>query len=226
MSAAFASERSNLSTELSVRLRKMIVDGELPAGGRINEVHLSALLGVSRTPLREALTTLAQEGALASVPRIGWFVRPLTLDEFEQIYPIRSFLDPEALRLAGCPSAHRLRRLRKINDRIVAEPEPEPEAIISLDDEWHMTLLETCPNTVLLDLIRQFMWRTRRYELALMREGENVSVAIGGHERIIAALDRGDLEGACTALRKNMATGSRPISDWLRSREDQLERKT
>jgi DNA-binding GntR family transcriptional regulator len=224
MSAAFASERSNLSTELSVRLRKMIVDGELPAGGRINEVHLSALLGVSRTPLREALTTLAQEGALASVPRIGWFVRPLTLDEFEQIYPIRSFLDPEALRLAGCPSGHRLRRLRKINDCIVAER--EPEAIISLDDKWHMTLLKNCPNTVLLDLIRQFMWRTRRYELALMREGENVSVAIGGHEQIIAALERGDLEAGCTALRNNMATGSEPISDWLRSREDQLDRTT
>jgi DNA-binding GntR family transcriptional regulator len=222
MFVAFPAVRSNLSAELSVRLRKMIVDGELPAGERINEVHLSALLGVSRTPLREALTSLAQEGALISVPRIGWFVRPLTLDEFEQIYPIRSFLDPEALRLAGCPSARRFQRLRKINKRLVAER--DPETIISLDDEWHMALLETCPNTVLLDLIRQFMWRTRRYELALMRECENVSMAISGHEQIMAALEHGDLEGGCTALRKNMAAGSEPISDWLRSRDEQMDR--
>lgn len=216
--------RSNLSAELTVRLRTMIVDGELPAGDRINEVHLSALLGVSRTPLREALSTLAQEGALASMPRIGWFVRPLTIAEFEQVYAIRPLLEPAALQLAGCPSAHRLRRLRKINERIAAER--EADAVIELDDQWHMALLETCPNTVLLDLIQQFMWRTHRYELALMRENENVSVAIGGHEQIIAALERGDLEGGCTALRKNMATGSEPISDWLRSREDQLERTT
>ena len=93
----------------------MIVDGQLPAGARINEVHLSRRLGISRTPLREALAGLEQEGALDSLPRIGWFVRPLTLDEFSQIYPIRALLDPEALRLAGLPSAERLARLRALN---------------------------------------------------------------------------------------------------------------
>jgi DNA-binding GntR family transcriptional regulator len=117
-SAVIALVRDNLSDKVVNRLRNMIVDGTLPAGERINEVHLSRDLGVSRTPLREALSRLVHEGAIRSVPRIGYFVRELTLQEFENIYAIRPILEPEALRLAGLPSRERLERLVSLNDRI------------------------------------------------------------------------------------------------------------
>lgn len=197
------------------------MDGRLPAGERINEVHLAANLGVSRTPLREALSTLTLEGALDAKPRIGWFVRPVTLEEFEQIYPIRAILDPEALRLAGLPSPQRLERLRKINRQI--EEERSADALIALDDRWHMTLIEGCRNAVLLDLIQQFMRRTRRYELALMRDRCNVDVATDAHERIIDALGSDDLDSAVEALRDNLESGAKPIADWLREREAEEE---
>src|SRR4051794_891589 len=145
--------RENLSDHLASELRNMIVDGRLQAGSRINEVHLAGRLGVSRTPLREALGRLAQEGALSSVPRIGWFVRPLSVEEFEQIYPIRSYLDPEALRLAGLPNRERFGLLEALNHRLAVET--DPDTIISLDDEWHFELIGECPNKVLLDLIGQ-----------------------------------------------------------------------
>ena len=85
----------------------MILDGRLPAGERINEVRLAAQLGVSRTPLREALARLANEGALRDEPRRGYFVKPLTGEEVRAIYPIRAILDPAALRLAGIPAPAR-----------------------------------------------------------------------------------------------------------------------
>src|SRR4051812_30166736 len=85
-SSALKLVHDNLSDALVIELRNQIVDGRLPAGERINEVHLAQALGVSRTPLREALARLAHEGALRAVPRIGYFVRPLTLEELEQIY--------------------------------------------------------------------------------------------------------------------------------------------
>src|SRR5262249_40350900 len=88
--------RANISADGAAAVRAMIVDGRLPAGERINEVRLAEQLGVSRTPLREALNRLSSEGALTSAPRIGYFVRPLTLEEFQQIYAIRPLLDPEA----------------------------------------------------------------------------------------------------------------------------------
>jgi DNA-binding GntR family transcriptional regulator len=218
MATASILPRDNLSDEAALAVRNMIVDGRLTAGARINEVHLAGQLGISRTPLREALSGLEQEGAVTSVARLGWFVRPLTLDEFRQIYPMRALLDPEALRLAGLPAPDRLARLRTLNDRIGHAR--DADAIIALDDDWHRLLIAGCPNRVLLELIDQFIRRTRRYEIALMREGRNVAAATANHDDIMAALEAGDLTAGCAALRKNLQTGFDPIAAWLAEREE------
>jgi len=209
--------RDNISDAAAVEVRNMLVDGRLPAGERINEVQLAQQLGISRTPLREALARLAHEGALRSVPRIGYFARPLTLEELEQIYPIRRLLDPEALQLSGLPSRERMERLRELNEKI--RNAADADVAITLDDEWHLELIADCPNRVLLDLIRQFMQRTRRYEIALMRESRNVSLASSSHRAVMAALRRRDLSAACDALRHHLTTGYEPIASWLRARE-------
>jgi DNA-binding GntR family transcriptional regulator len=210
-------DRPNISDSVVIALREMIVDGRLKAGDRINEVHLSQRLGISRTPLREALIRLTAEGALASRPRSGFYVRPLSIEEFEQIYPIRAILDPEALRLAGSPPPERLLRLERSNRKLAETV--DPEAILKLDDAWHLELLADCPNAVLLGLIKQFILRTRRYELALMRDRRNVEHTIRDHDDVLAALRKGDLEAACLALRRNMESGKAPIIAWLQQRQ-------
>jgi DNA-binding GntR family transcriptional regulator len=209
--------RDNISDSVAAELRRHIVDGRLPAGERINEVHLAQQLGVSRTPLREALSRLTAEGALTTVPRFGFFVRPLTLEEFEQIYDIRPILDPEALRLAGVPDAKTVERLEKLNRRLATMR--DPETAIALDDELHLALIDRCPNRVLIELIQNIILRTRRYELALMRETSNVRRATDEHARILAALRRRDLPAACAALKRNMQSGRAPIVAWLEARE-------
>lgn len=212
------SSRDNMSDAVAGEVRNRIVDGRLAAGARINEVHLSQELGVSRTPLREALAKLSQEGALDAVPRIGYSVRPLSLTEFSQIYPIRALLDPEALTLAGLPAPERLAELRALNEKI--EQARGADRIVDLDDQWHLLLLSGCPNEVLMELIRQFMRRTRRYELALMREQRNVAATCDTHRAIMSALRRRDLDGAVTALRRNLESGYDTIADWLSSRAE------
>jgi DNA-binding GntR family transcriptional regulator len=210
-------QRLNIPDDVVSELRQMIVSGELPAGDRINEVHLARELGVSRTPLREALNRLATEGAFTSVPRIGYFVLPLSLEEFRQLYSIRPLLDPEALRLAGLPSPERLKRLEDINRQITAST--DADTVIELDDQWHLELIGACPNRILIEMIKQIIRRTRRYETALMREQKNVQVATKTHDRIISALKQKNLNLAIDLLRRNMQTGSEPIIEWLKSRE-------
>lgn len=212
-----AFDRQNMGEELANIIRRMVVDGNLPAGARINEVHLARDLGVSRTPLREAVARLVREETLVSVPRVGSFVKPLTIDEFDQIYSIRTLLDPEALRLAGLPSRQRLERLERLNARI--QSAANPDVIIDLDDEWHLLLIDGCPNKALLEIISDFMARTRRYELALMRERSQVEIAADMHGEIISALRRGDLSAACSTLKRNMETGAEPIRRWLLGKE-------
>src|SRR3954451_24901500 len=111
-------DQPNISATLADAVREMIVDGRIPAGSRVNEVHLARALGVSRTPLREALMRLTTEGALTVRPRLGFHVAPLSMEELAEIYPIRALLDPEALRLSGLPSKEQLARLMAINRKI------------------------------------------------------------------------------------------------------------
>ena len=210
-------QRPNISDGIATKLRTMIIDGRLRPGTRINEVHLAAGLGVSRTPLREALSGLANEGAVTVEPRRGFFVAPLSATELEQLYSIRPVLDPEALRIAGVPAPSRLRKLRILNRRLAREK--KPERIVALDDEWHLELIAECPNGVLLEMIRQIMRRTRRYELALMRERGNVERAVDQHETIVAELEGSRLSKACLELKRNMQHGHAPILEWLRERE-------
>ena len=112
--------------------------------------------------------------------------------------------------------AELLARLRALNARI--EAARNPERIIDLDDQWHNELIAACPNRILLELIAQFMQRTRRYERALMRERKNVLVAGTNHRAIMAALRAKNLDAACAALRHNLQTGHDPILAWLKQR--------
>ncbi|MFL5296729.1 MAG: GntR family transcriptional regulator [Phenylobacterium sp.] len=208
--------RVNTSETVAAAVRAMILDGRLADGERINEVRLSEALGVSRTPLREALGRLAAEGTLTSTPAFGYTVRPLTVDEFEQLYDIRPILDPEALRLAGLPSPKRLARLEALNRRFAVAR--DAEAAIALDDEWHLELVDACPNRVLIELIQAMILRTRRYEVALLREQPNLDRASRDHEQILAALRARDLPAACAALKQNMQSGKAPILAWLQAR--------
>src|SRR5262245_40411688 len=174
--------RPNLSLPIADALRVRILQGAIPPGVRINEVHLAAELGVSRTPLREALMSLVAEGCIQVEPRRGFFARALTVEEFQQIAPIRAILDPAALELAGIPPRAQIARLREMNRDL--ERARDPERIIALDDAFHLELLAGCSNRVLLDLIRQFMARTHRYELVLMNEVKSVERASDDHAQI------------------------------------------
>lgn len=207
---------ANISEEAAGAIREMIVSGALADGDRINEVHLAEELGVSRTPLREGLGRLVAEGVVTTEPRKGFFVVPLTLSEFEQLYDIRPILDPEALRLAGVPSPASLDRLEGLNRKLLSAR--SPATAIEIDNAWHMELLAACPNRVLVELIRQIIGRTRCYEHALFRETKNVWTAGNEHDLIMAALRNDDLETACAMLKRNMQSGKAPIVEWLSRR--------
>lgn len=206
--------RDNLSGDLTQLIRGMVMDGALASGQRINEVALAGHLAVSRTPLREALCRLTTEGFVVAMPRRGFRVQELRSTEAVQLYQVRATLDPAALALAGLPSAAQRRQLRTINGAL-RRTATDVEGLIDLDDQWHLTLLEHCPNRILLDLIRQFMQRTRPLERAYLRQHRHVRRMLGEHATIIAQLDRHALPQAVAALRRNMVSGIGPITAWL-----------
>lgn len=207
--------RTNLSDDIAAAVRERIVEGRLAAGSHVNEVRMAAELGVSRTPLREALARLAAEGALVVKPRLGFHVTPLTEAEVRQIYPMRALLDPEALRLSGLPGPERMTHLEVLNARIAAAKKPRD--VVLRDNDWHLALVEPCPNKVLVETIVQFMQRTCRYELVLL--GDDGAMVAAGHAKILAAIKAGDLGRACAALKKNMEAGVEDLVCRLRRKD-------
>ena len=213
-------KRLNISNDLCQVIRQQIANGELPPGQHVNEVHLAEQLAVSRTPLRESLSQLTAEGLLESKPRRGFFTKQLTIDEVKQLYPLRAYLDPQALRMAGIPGQKRIAELRRINTQI-SKARGRPARAVDLDDQWHRLLLDGCPNRILLDFIDQLIWKSRRYEFAYMTQTGNLDMATSEHAAILDALEKSDLATACKILKQNMTSAREPLLDWLRSREEQ-----
>ena len=209
--------RANVSEEVRCKMREEIIRGELKPQERLNEVHLAKRFDVSRTPLREALFGLVGEKFVYEIPRRGFFVAALSVEELSQLYVIRQILDPNALRLAGIPSEQTIAELESLNKKIAKAKKVED--IINLDDLWHLKLIEGCKNDILIGLIKDHMARTRRYEFAYFSQAESIGVATQEHTLILDALRNRKLSLACKHLKQNMTSAEGPLFDWVRNQQ-------
>ena len=209
-------ERSDIASQVADQERQLIVTGDLAGGSRINETHLAERLRVSRTPVREALRRLAGEGAVVSMPNLGFFVAEMSAAELDEVYVLRPQLDVVALRLGGPPSAATLAQMRRVNGRL-ARARSAAEAV-DLDDQWHRLLLSRCTNTTLLDFIDRLIARTRRYELLLFADEAQRASAADQHGLIMDALEAGKAEEACLLLAGYLTRGDAPLRSAIEAR--------
>jgi DNA-binding GntR family transcriptional regulator len=207
--------RQSLAEEVATRLRAQILDGALPPGQRLNEAHLAAALGVSRTPLREGLIRLASEGLVDRVAGRGFGVRSMDASELRELYPIRACLEVLALRLAGSPSERTLAELRAANWELAQDARPATR--VGRDEAFHRGLLAHCPNRCLLELLADLTARCRRYEHRFVEGGARARDAAAQHAEILRALESGDLETACTGLEANLVDGVEAMASWVES---------
>ncbi|MFI7443357.1 GntR family transcriptional regulator [Nonomuraea indica] len=200
-------DRRPLREQIREELLSRLDRGEFAAGTDINEVALAAELGVSRTPLREALITLAGEGVLQSNQGRGFRFAPVSRKEFRELCEIVAGLESLAL---GCSDPDYLREIapellrlaRDFPDRIA-----EQEVIERHDDEWHDLLLSGCRNERLLDLITSVKAGLRRYAHLLAGDETPLEREAAEHCRVAELLMSGDLAGAGQALHDNWVNG-------------------
>ena len=196
--------RVPLRDEVYRQVLDRIHRGDLAAGARLRDTDLASQLGVSRTPVREALLRLAREGVLDSSMGRGFRVRPLDASELQEVGVILGALESLALRISTEPSPDRLDRLAEL-DRRLEHTRGDAAACLDLEDEWHRVLLEGCPNRRLLDLIASLRQVPRRYLAAYMRDAGRLSLSTVPHSKIVHALREGgrDSAAAMTALRSS-----------------------
>jgi DNA-binding GntR family transcriptional regulator len=194
-----------LADEVRDALRERIVRGELAPSERIRETHLAATLGVSRTPLREALFQLACEGLVRSEPERGFRVEPLDPREVREVYPMIWTLEALALRSAGPLARTACEAIERHNTELGLAP--NAAHALELDARWHEALVAPCPNRRLLTTLRGLRRTVRRYENVYMSDSLLLDRSVEQHRTIADAVRAGDLAAAIATLEANWRDG-------------------
>jgi DNA-binding GntR family transcriptional regulator len=191
-----------------------ILREEIGAGSRISDSVMAQELGVSRTPVREALLRLEREGFLEVDVGRGFFVKPLSAREVAEVYPILWTLEVLALRACSLPAPAAVAELDRINTELGGAGD-DPERRIDLDMTWHRALLDGCENERLLEMIAGLKAVIRRYEYAFMQNAGRIPVSTRTHDQIARALARGDREAAVPLLESNWRVTMDELLAWL-----------
>lgn len=202
-----------VAVEIRERVRRRLLEGELEPGQWVNMSELTRQLGVSATPVREALISLAGEGFLRAEHGRGFIAASLDPHEVRALYPVIWMLETSALREAP-PRPTDLPRLRKLNADLARRTE-DAWGAIEADNRWHRALLSRLYNPVLRETLDELKARAARYEYAWMRESGRVDLSVEQHERIVSAIDRCEIEVASDTLRANWEVGAQELLAWL-----------
>lgn len=183
-----------------------ILRGDLRPGAKLTEAKLSAELGVSRTPLREALFRLEREGLVSADKDKGYSVQTLTERDVREIYPIIAALELLAVEESGSAIATLLDGLEEIN-RELAAARGNPVQAIETDGRWHDHLISCCPNNQVLSMIASLRRKIFRYETFYMSDTTLIDHSIEQHTDITKSLRQNDMASAARMLKYNYRFG-------------------
>jgi DNA-binding GntR family transcriptional regulator len=171
-------------------LRRLIVDGELRPGQRVNQEDLAARIGVSVAPVREALRVLEQEGQVTYLPRRGYFVTELRIEDLREIYALRRMLEEHAVR-AALPTldADALERIRQAaRDCVDAAQAGEVAAELEANRRFHFGMFEAPDQPHVVRLIKLLWDSTEAYRALYYNSPDERQASVEAHDRILAAV--------------------------------------
>lgn len=177
-------------------LREAILKGELQPGERLMELQLASKLGVSRTPIREAIRMLEQEGLAVTMPRKGAEVARMTLKDMEDVLEVREALDELAARIACAKiNDEQLENLKSIRDEFKKSLDSgDVKKIAEEDVRFHDAIYEATDNAKLIALTNNIREQMYRYRVEYLKDQNNYPILIAEHDAIVNALEQRDKE--------------------------------
>jgi DNA-binding GntR family transcriptional regulator len=191
--------------QLLPAIRKSILSGRLKPGAKIVEARYAASLGVSRTPLREALLHLEREGLVRSDLRRGFTVEPLSARDVRDTYPLLAALECFAVRSSAEFIAPLLPSLAQINEKF--RRARSAKQALELDTQWHDTLVSPSRNARLAALLLSLRLAIRRYEHIYMSDASMIPMSAEQHDTILAAFRKGAMDEALRTIELNYTLG-------------------
>lgn len=186
--------RRSLHDQVVTRLRDAIVEGRLGPSERLNERVLCARYGISRTPLREALKVLAQEGLVALLPHRGAVVTPLTATELDETLEVMAPLETLAGELVAARiGSAGIAEIRALHHEMCAfHARGDLPAYFRANQAIHRQLVEHTGNRILAATYANLNARIRRFRYLANLSPERWDEAVAEHEQILAALGARD----------------------------------
>lgn len=192
------SERSSLRETIAEKLRSAIITGEMRPGQVYSAVALAQQLGVSATPVREAMLTLAQDGMVEVARNKGFRVIELTNGDLDQITYIRRLIEvPAIAEITAGPRHAEAAALRPGAEAIVAAAaRGDLTEYLRADRELHLGLLRLLGNEILVQIVGDLRARARLYGLRGLMESGALAVSAAEHADLVDLVAEGNAEGA------------------------------
>ncbi len=204
--------RISLRDQVYTALRQSIITLELAPEQKLNDTELAARFGVSRTPVREALKRLEDEGLIESFPGAVTRIAPLYTDAARHAFPVAASLHGLAARLAVPHlNEQHIYKLMHANEQLIAALQQQDAlAAIAADDDFHHVFLHVCANPQLNKALASVMSNIRRLELAKFSSIDHTH-SPEDHKRIIAACREQDEVLAAREMENNWLS----LAEWL-----------
>ena len=218
--ASLLIEHENLDDKIYARLKRMIADGQLEPGQRILQEKLARDMGVSRTPLVNALKRLAQERLVEWVSRRGIYVKRFSMREMAQLFEVREGLEPIAARLAATRIApDEVKMFKRMFDGFSTKPSAaDLRRYLKCDQRFHWRLVELTANPHLAAAMESVNMMISAYQVGVPR---SLAESLPEHQAILEALGRRDPDASEAAMRVHIRRSVERL--WERARSEEGE---
>lgn len=202
-------------------LRDAVRRGILQPGERLMEIQLAEDLGVSRTPVREAIRKLEMEGYVIMMPRRGTFVADLSIRDINEVFEIRTSLESLASGLAAERiDEDELEKLQRLLVEIGAYIKSgDMESIVRTDTEFHDLLYQASRNTRLVGIISNLREQLTRFRTTSMSFPGRLKATLEEHRKIVEAIAQGDEKAARKAAEHHMEKSEQTLLASMKSKE-------
>lgn len=198
-------------------LRQAILTGELKPGERLMEIHLADRLGVSRTPIREAIRKLELEGLVTMIPRKGAQVAKITEKNLKDVLEVRRALDVLTVKLAcdRMDEETKAELLKACDEFARVVKKNDTKDITEADVRFHDIILKSTGNDRLLQLVNNLAEQMYRYRLEYIKDSAYHDRLVKEHEAIYQAIMDGDKEKAAKAAVLHIDNQEKTIIEHL-----------
>ena len=202
-------------------LRKAILRGNLEPGERLREIHLADKLGVSRTPIREAIRKLELEGLVVMIPRKGAVVAEITEKSLRDVLEVRRALEALAVRLA-CEKIldPEVEELKVAAERFEEALETgDVTAFAEADVRFHDIIYRATDNQRLIQLLYNLREQMYRYRVEYLKREDAHETLLEEHQAIIETIEKRDVAKAVEAVRTHIDNQVVAVSDTIRTKK-------